>query len=637
MPFSDEALRTLLAEAFPDVGTAKLLVSDAGLSRAYIESSGPAQVFWQAILEEAWKTGKLDELLARAAKQAPVLEVRLNGRRAYYRWLSGHGFIENPFAGLWNADVGLEIFVPAEGAAQALPAFGANTPRATEEPINWGLASLEEMLNQRLAFFSTGQTEKAGSLFTAAGWDLPRQMLQACDNNPQSLLKLYQELLRVHLERAGQLLFDSVDVSTVLAASRDARHPALPVEVKSVLPKFYLELVVTMKDLAGAGVELQYRLHSPEGLCHHEACGSMPLKDVSTYREQLHIELEQLIHGRDVHGSELLPDEAEVVLQGVGEELYRRLFTPGLKAEFKRIHSEALSAGLSSGATPCIALQITTEDPWIPWELVRPCDGVLELGYLCTAFELTRWLSGAQGGAREIRLDTLKCIEAGHIPGRRELRHATEEQRLLRNFALNHSINHIEYETAHQRAVLNDLRTQHVSLWHFIAHGHLSSTGTPRASMLMGDGHHLDERDLHQPKIIKRIQEDRPLFFLNACQTGAEDWLLMGSSVGRRAWSGKLTAGRSWRPCGMSRTNWPMFSPARSELHWKMGRRFHGPYGRRARRFASRRPATPPGWHTACTRPPMPGSRSLLKGLVSWHRTCYNCDINVTGRYDVRA
>ena len=70
-------LREVLARTFIDRRMAELLAGDVGLSLADIDLSGAPVIFWQAILEEARRKGRVRILLDRALDTAPeVAELR---------------------------------------------------------------------------------------------------------------------------------------------------------------------------------------------------------------------------------------------------------------------------------------------------------------------------------------------------------------------------------------------------------------------------------------------------------------------------------------------------------------------------------------------------------------------------------
>lgn len=65
-------IREALAAAFPNRGRAHLLAHDAGIDLTRVDLAGAPAVFWQAILEEAERQGKVETLLDAAITQAPA-------------------------------------------------------------------------------------------------------------------------------------------------------------------------------------------------------------------------------------------------------------------------------------------------------------------------------------------------------------------------------------------------------------------------------------------------------------------------------------------------------------------------------------------------------------------------------------
>ena len=65
-------LRVALADCYPQRARAELLAQDAGLSLTQIDLSGAPIEFWQRIVEEAERQGKIEALLEVAIEQAPA-------------------------------------------------------------------------------------------------------------------------------------------------------------------------------------------------------------------------------------------------------------------------------------------------------------------------------------------------------------------------------------------------------------------------------------------------------------------------------------------------------------------------------------------------------------------------------------
>jgi hypothetical protein len=98
------------------------------------------------------------------------------------------------------------------------------------------------------------------------------------------------------------------------------------------------------------------------------------------------------------------------VLRALGEELYRDLFPPQLRRAYRDL-----------SRSPVRSVQITSDEPWIPWELLRPYDDddphhIIDDDFLCARFELTRWLAGRSGPAGAITIRRLACLAAAQPP-----------------------------------------------------------------------------------------------------------------------------------------------------------------------------------------------------------------------------
>jgi hypothetical protein len=65
-------LRDALAELFPNVTTAGVVVYDAEIDTSLLHLDGAPMVIWQNILSEAWKQTKVDALIAAAQQRYPT-------------------------------------------------------------------------------------------------------------------------------------------------------------------------------------------------------------------------------------------------------------------------------------------------------------------------------------------------------------------------------------------------------------------------------------------------------------------------------------------------------------------------------------------------------------------------------------
>ena len=79
-------MREALAQVFSESGRARLPALDVGLDLTRIDLSGPPVVFWQSILQEAERQGKIQSLLLRAFADAPARAELVALSDEYQRW-----------------------------------------------------------------------------------------------------------------------------------------------------------------------------------------------------------------------------------------------------------------------------------------------------------------------------------------------------------------------------------------------------------------------------------------------------------------------------------------------------------------------------------------------------------------------
>ncbi len=264
-------------------------------------------------------------------------------------------------------------------------------------------------------------------------------------------------------------------------------------------------------------IVLRYSLFSPNqkvGYVHQTfeqtVTGRSSLKE---YQEQLRDIIEALGQGRDAAGYPLQPEQIEDELKGLGRDLYRELFPPGLMDAYRDFRELVRT------------LLINSDEPWIPWELIRPYDNrpgrpIIDDGFLCERFQLTRWLGGSLGGASVIHVARSVCVEASQ-----ELPYASAERQCLVDLATQYGLEDCSPKVATATAVLELLDRGGIQLWHFTAHGNVDSSAAQEAAIILTDGSRLRARQIQGPRETL-IGRDRPLIFFNACRVGQQGWSL---------------------------------------------------------------------------------------------------------------
>ncbi len=234
------------------------------------------------------------------------------------------------------------------------------------------------------------------------------------------------------------------------------------------------------------------------------------------YQRDLLMEMERLARKLGADDELLFAEEIEKRLIQKGRRLYTDLFPFELKQIYRKIRDRICT------------IQIVSEDPFIPWELLKPYDDdgpVVDDDFLCLRFELTRWYPNCRRPPKAIRVGRLAAVHAGHVSGLRPLPRADEELAYLSRLALR-----LEAEDRSIRDVVREdlerlLEQGGLNLLHIIAHGYYESDRPDEAAILTTDKRHFPSSDLIGP-IATRISESRPLAFLNACLLGQQGYSL---------------------------------------------------------------------------------------------------------------
>lgn len=247
--------------------------------------------------------------------------------------------------------------------------------------------------------------------------------------------------------------------------------------------------------------------------------GGVLRADPEQYRYQIIGEIENLARGLDVDGRPLAggkaptPQEFFRRLEKIGQRLYNELFNEEMRREYRerirrRVHT----------------LEIVSDEPWIPWELVKPFDDGVDDDFLCLQYDFSRWVSGGRAPADEIEVDSLACV----APTDSGLSWAQEEQEFVRALAGPFGLADRSTEEARRDLVEALLEgDQPVKLWHFAGHGNYDRDAPGNSPLLLQCEQRLRPNDL-VGRAQARLRADRPLVFLNACRAGLAGLALTG-------------------------------------------------------------------------------------------------------------
>ena len=125
--------------------------------------------------------------------------------------------------------------------------------------------------------------------------------------------------------------------------------------------------------------------------------------DPETFRYELIREIEQMAKDAGKKGSSTAKIERQ--LAKIGQRLYKELFSADLRREYRSFSRQITT------------LQIISDEPWIPWELIKPYDDegdeIVDDDFLCMQFDLARWFTPAQAPAPRSPSSSLACIAPG--------------------------------------------------------------------------------------------------------------------------------------------------------------------------------------------------------------------------------
>ncbi|MES1244285.1 MAG: CHAT domain-containing protein [Acidobacteriota bacterium] len=299
---------------------------------------------------------------------------------------------------------------------------------------------------------------------------------------------------------------------------------------------------------------LRFILNSPNGrvaLSHQEIEGPPLRRNPEEYQSHLLNKVEHLGKRLDVDGSGLLRPEIENKLASLGHDLWSELFSAELRAVYRDIIRPSVRSWV-----------IISDEPWIPWELVKPYEEggrgePFDDDFLCLRFELTRWLAGGKPYVPQIIVRRLAVVHSAP-----DLHHASRERTLFDQ--MKETFPGLEVEAPRLDSasyVLDFLTSAEFKLIHFIGHGTPMIAHPDEAGLPFEDGSTFRPADLHGP-LATSLGQTRPLVFLNACWAGKEGWSLTRLGGWAARWIGVCGCGAFVAPL------WPVRDQAAVSFAW---------------------------------------------------------------------
>jgi hypothetical protein len=312
-------------------------------------------------------------------------------------------------------------------------------------------------------------------------------------------------------------------------------HPPKPPDV--VLKVFELRY-------AGGPGRLQFHLYST-----HPLLQDLPVLDGELGTQDLRGEVAAWIENQlGILGSvacraDVTAAEVEVALGDVGYQLYEQLVPPKLRELYWTLRERGVRSVL-----------ILSDEPHIPWELIRPyradpVSGRLENEgvnqFWGETFALTRWLRGrppahqlslqhavamaagdsrsAEEAVRPVRdlvavaQETAALPEPAPLPGDPGLGLADKELAVLRWLEAAGAV--VRVLPARRRHLSEALERGGFGVLHLACHGHFGGPATADSSFVLLEDGEFSAAEL-SPRLEGPIRAASPLVFFNACHTG---------------------------------------------------------------------------------------------------------------------
>ncbi len=304
----------------------------------------------------------------------------------------------------------------------------------------------------------------------------------------QKIITLTRSINIVSGEGTGDEIFSPSQVETTLELKNQF----------SVSPAD-LELTVELEPNDNRTLYFTLNSKNPYIDCHHRSIGQVTLRDSPKQKMQsVYQQLGDL--SSSYHCS---PELDRRALKSVGNCLWEELIPDELKRKYWELPSDINS------------LLITSDEPWIPWEMIKPYrfnKGEEEQHpFWCEKFSMSRWLSGP-GTVEKLPAQLVISV----APTITDLACLEREVAFLQNlndfcFGISSipTINSVlELET--------HIRNDEFSILHFACHGMFDNISPNYSAIQLNDG-------LLHPSDIRLNFQDidlRPLIFINACHSG---------------------------------------------------------------------------------------------------------------------
>lgn len=426
--------------------------------------------------------------------------------------LTAHLFsdIRFPFMVEQHKEVPLIVRLTPEQQAESRETIGLVLPFINPRQPEWvdvvvsapGFNERLESWHRTIKVYAAENSEPA--IFLLTGEKLGKTQLKIDFRHRERLIgtaTLACEVATRSSSQPAKLVGEAVEVSQFLSA------PPPPADLE-------LRIVLVEKTL-------QFMLHSanPQVGYHWQKVGETTLRNGDPGR-WLSDKIDQLNRlarisrdfGRTPHESKQpSPIDPTEIIDGIGTDLWDELVPKELSYEYWAVIKKLREAGVIK------SLLITSDEPWIPWEMLKPyqVDKITDQSesdsFWAEGFTICRWLAGRGP------LDEVQVSAASIVAPVLDLPNVQREVKGIR-----------EYLTTHHIAVGEEIKTigqvqeaikgATVQLLHFATHGSYEGENVERSKIALQDGV-LMPGDLSLAR-TGNLRLAHPLIFLNTCNAG---------------------------------------------------------------------------------------------------------------------
>ncbi|MEM7130968.1 MAG: COR domain-containing protein [Chloroflexota bacterium] len=342
-----------------------------------------------------------------------------------------------------------------------------------------------------------------------------------CENSPHHRVNIQQLLAAVRMPEAERYADETLDeYGEIITGKRLLpqrgpmnRLPAAP----TALTEASLDLELEIKCSHEAGnYRLTFTLRSGSHIQSHGGYHNTMVGEI-----QLHGTPSQKLQGIYQELNHMAPDKPNKAeeeqaydqrsLDAMGRRLWDELIPEGLQNRYWTFREEVSS------------LLITSDEPWIPWEMVKPYrfqNGERqEDPFWCQQLDLARWLPGPS---------PIKALPAGQVhPIAQESSRLTfvpKELEVLQGFSISHPAMDVQPTLGNQSAVLDAIEQEHFALMHFACHGTVNASDINNSEIELTNG------TIRPQDLLAQFggSRTRPLIFLNTCNGARSDFSFTG-------------------------------------------------------------------------------------------------------------